>query len=265
VIPLRVEIVCVGNELLIGSTINTNANWLASRVTSLGGEVSTITTVGDNLYDIERGIKNALEMKPRFLITTGGMGPTFDDKTLEGVAQALGQEIKLNQEAMDMVRRKYEAYHREGRMEEVEITPARRKMAILPERADPLPNPVGTAPAIIIDERECKIICLPGVPSEMKAIFDESLAPLIKAEAGEKKFYERIIRIEGIMESAMAPLIDEAVKENPRVYIKSHPKGEERKPHLEIHLSTTGEDKDKAERRLQKAEESLRKLIRERD
>ncbi|MFP3951438.1 MAG: nicotinamide mononucleotide deamidase-related protein [Candidatus Bathyarchaeia archaeon] len=259
------EIVCIGNELLIGKTVNTNATWLANRITCLGGEVKTIITVGDELEEIRRGLDYALNRKPDLIITTGGLGPTFDDKTLEGVAYAMGRPLEINQDALNMVRRKYEAYYKEGRMEKVEITAARRKMAILPSGSKPLYNPVGTAPGVALESNKTRIVILPGVPAEMKAIFDESVAPLIR-ERGEKRFYEREIHVDGIMESTIAPLIDEVMRESPGVYIKSHPKGEERKPHLDIHFSTNADNEEEAEKKLESAIKKLRELVdREKD
>jgi len=144
----RMEMICIGNELLIGKTLNTNANWLAERATALGITVRSITTVRDEIDEIKRAVNHALERKPRFLITTGGLGPTYDDKTLEGLAEALGLRLTVNEKALKMVREKYEAYFKEGRMDRAELTPSRIKMAKIPEGAEPLPNPVGTAPGV---------------------------------------------------------------------------------------------------------------------
>jgi molybdopterin-biosynthesis enzyme MoeA-like protein len=105
------------------------------------------------------------------------------------------------------------------------------------------------------------LIALPGVPSEMEAIFDESVAPLLKKEAGEVVFFETSIYADGMMESTLAPLIDQTMHDNPYVYIKSHPKGEEKKPHLEIHFSTTAKDSKTAKDRLGKATIQLAELV----
>jgi len=255
-----IEIVCIGNELLIGKTVNTNATWLAKRITSIGGEVKTILTIGDELGEIRRGINTALNQDPDLIITTGGLGPTFDDKTLEGLAYALDRELEINDDAIKMVKAKYEAYKQEGRIDHIEITKARKKMALLPEGAEPIYNPVGTAPGVKIGIKNTKIIVLPGVPAEMKAIFEESVAPLIK-ETANLRFYEREIHVDGIMESAIAPLIDEAMSKCPGVYIKSHPKGEERKPHLDVHFSTTADNDKEAEKKLDSAVQILKELI----
>ncbi len=255
------EIICVGNELLIGKTLNTNAHWLAKRATSLGITVKRITVAADDADEIAEVIREALKRKSRFIITTGGLGPTFDDKTLEGIAKALNLKWEVNEKALQMVREKYEAYAKAGRIEKVELTPARVKMAKLPESAEPLPNPVGTAPGVLVKVDGTSLIALPGVPSEMEAIFDESVAPLLKKEAGGVSFFETSIHADGIMESALAPLIDKTMHDSPYVYIKSHPKGEEKKPRIEIHFSTTAKDSKTAKDRLGKAIIQLSELV----
>ena len=258
---VQMEIVCVGNELLIGKTLNTNAQWLAKRAASLGITVKRITVVGDEVEEIANAIREALQRKPRFIITTGGLGPTFDDKTLEGIAKSLNRKLELNQKALQMVKEKYEAYAKAGKIEEVEMTPHRVKMAMLPEGAEPLQNPVGTAPGVIMKFEDTFLVALPGVPSEMEAIFDESVAVLLKKEAGEATFFETSIYADGIMESTLAPLIDLTMHDNPYVYIKSHPRGEEKKPHIEIHISTTAKDSKTAKDRLGKTIIQLSELI----
>jgi len=257
----QMEIIGIGNELLIGKTLNTNAHWLAKRATTFRIIVKRITVVGDDVNEIASIVDEALERKPSFIITTGGLGPTFDDKTLEGIAKALNRRLKVNEKALKMVREKYETYYREGKMERVELTPARIKMATLPEGAQLLSNPVGTAPGVIIDVGGTFLIALPGVPAEMEAVFEGSVAPLLKREAGELTFFEASIYADGIMESALAPLIDKTMHGNPYVYIKSHPKGEERKPHIEIHFSTTAKSSKTAKNRLGKAIIQLSELV----
>ena len=238
-----VEIICIGTELLIGKTLNTNAHWLAKRITTLGLTVHRITNITDDIDEISSILREALQRKPRFIITTGGLGPTFDDKTLEGIAKGLGRKIKVNNDALKMIEKTYSKIAEERLMDKIELTPPRVKMAKLPEGAKPLPNPIGTAPAVLIKHEGTTIIALPGVPSEMEAIFEESVAQLLKKAAGGATFFETSINVMGIMESAIAPLIDQVMHDNPYVYIKSHPSREgEQKPRLELHLTTTAKD-----------------------
>ncbi|KPV61601.1 MAG: competence damage-inducible protein A [Candidatus Bathyarchaeota archaeon BA2] len=256
-----VEIICIGTELLIGKTLNTNAHWLAKRITSLGSKVARITVVEDDVDEIASSVKEAMRRKTHFIITVGGLGPTFDDKTLEGLAKALECKLEINNEALNMVEEKYRKYMEEGRMEKVELTPPRVKMARLPQGAKPLFNPVGTAPGVVMEHEGATIVALPGVPSEMKAIFEEAVLPLLKEAAGDVTFFETSIEATGVMESEIAPLIDEAMHDNPYVYVKSHPKGSERVPRIEFHLSTTAEDSSVARNRVSKALVQLSELI----
>ena len=255
------EIICVGNELLIGKTLNTNAQWLSKRATAVGIAVKRVTVVADEVEEIASAVREALQRKPQFVITTGGLGPTFDDKTLEGIAKALNRKLEVNAKALQMIKKKYETYAREKRVEKVELTQSRIKMATIPERTEPVSNRVGTAPGIRANVDETILIALPGVPSEMEAIFEETIAPLLKQASGGNVFHEKSIYADNIMESTLAPLIDKVMHDNPGVYVKSHPKGEENKPHIEIHFSIKAKDTEKPEEKLQKAIIQLSSLI----
>jgi len=257
----HMEIICIGNELLIGKTLNTNATWLAKRATSLGITVKRITIVRDEIEEIADVIREVLQRKPRFIITTGGLGPTFDDKTLEGIAKALNRKLEVNEKALQMVKEKYEEYAKAGKLDKIELTPPRIKMATLPQNAEPLPNSVGTAPGVMLAIEKSLLIALPGVPSEMEAIFDEHVEPLLKKEIGDVFFFEVSIYADNIMESTLAPLIDKTMHDNPYIYIKSHPRSEEKKPHIEVHFSTTAKDSKTARDSIGKAMIQLSELI----
>jgi len=97
------EIICVGNELLIGKTVNTNAQWMGKQATNLGVDVKRITTVQDVVEEIADVVREAIQRKPQFIVATGGLGPTFDDKTLEGIAKALNCKLEINEKALAMV------------------------------------------------------------------------------------------------------------------------------------------------------------------
>jgi molybdenum cofactor synthesis domain-containing protein len=213
------EIISVGNELLIGHTLDTNSHWIAKRFTRLGWTLQRITVLRDSLTAIKDGVTGALRRKPDLLITLGGLGPTHDDMTLKGIAFALSKRLVLNPEAFDMVKARYSALEAS-----TGLTRFRRKMATLPEGAEPLPNPVGTAPGVAIKIGATKLVSLPGVPSEMKAIFTASVIPMLKASKGEAPD-EASIGLVGIIESALAPALDRTRKAFPGLYFKSHPRG----------------------------------------
>ncbi len=256
-----IEIICIGNELLIGKTLNTNAQWLAKRVTTLGLSVRRVTIVGDDVNEISSAVRESIQRNSVFLLITGGLGPTFDDRTLEGLADALERKLEINEEALTMIKEKYRKYAEEGKMKKAELTPPRVKMAKLPEGCRPLFNPVGTAPSVVTEHEGTTIIALPGVPSEMKAIFDQSVASLLRQLAGDVTFFETSIETTGIIESEMAPLIERVMQDNPYVYIKSHPKGAERIPRIEFHLSTTAKNSGVARKRVGKGLIQLSELI----
>jgi molybdenum cofactor synthesis domain-containing protein len=248
---INVEIICIGNELLIGKIVNTNASWLAGRVTELGARVRKIEVVGDDLDEISDAIRSSLNRNPFIIITTGGLGPTYDDMTLAGVARALGVELEVNPEALEMIRSKYASMS-------LEITPARKKMAYLPKGGVAIANPVGTAPACLIEFCGSKIVSLPGVPSEMQAIFTNSIAPILAKASGGRAFREASIILKEIPESALAPILDEVRKRNVGAYFKSHPKMSEGIPIIEVHISATDASGEKAEEIVRKGLMDLR-------
>jgi nicotinamide-nucleotide amidase len=255
------EIICVGNELLIGKVVNTNASWLGKRATSLGVSVKRITVVADVIDEMSEAFREVLARKPKFIIITGGLGPTFDDKTLEGVAKALNRKLSVNEEALNLVKGKYAEYAKIRNIPEDEMTQARVKMATLPQDTTPIPNPVGTAPGVRVEADGSFLFSLPGVPREMEAIFEETIKPILRQAAGDVGFFELSIYADKIMESVLAPLIDTVMKKNPLVYIKSHPKGGENQPHIELHLSTSGKQSENPQEQLAKASVQLSALI----
>jgi len=255
------EIISVGNELLIGKVLNTNAHWLSKRATSLGMNVKRVTVVPDNIDETARAIRETLSRKPDFVVTTGGLGPTFDDKTLESIAKALKRKLEVNLEALEMVKEKCQAYATKRGIKSSELTRPRVKMATIPENATPIHNPVGTAPAVQITLGETVLIALPGVPREMEAIFEQTVAPMLKEASDGACFYEESIYADDVMESTLAPLIDKVMVDNPGVYVKSHPRGEENKPHMEIHFSMTANNEAKAQSELHKAATQLSDMI----
>lgn len=244
-----IELISVGNELLLGNTVNTNASWIASHITSLGGRVTRITTVSDNLNEISRAVNEALKRRPTMIITTGGIGPTFDDMTLNGVARALKLRVRPDKTAIVMVR---EHYARRFPGQKLQLTKPRLKMASIPSGGSVVRNPVGTAPGVRLSARGIEMFCLPGVPKEAKAIFTDSVSRTIRSRTGGAVFDERWIHVRGIMESSLAPMIDHVMSRWPPVYIKSHPRGIEGgvRPHIELHFSVHSSNEKKAERAL---------------
>ena len=166
------------------------------------------------------------------MITIGGLGPTHDDMTQAGISQALNKPLRLNKEALQLVKDHYRRLESKPR-----LTKYRTKMATLPLGSAPLPNPIGTAPGVKMQESGTTIFSLPGVPSEMKAIFRASIIPYMESFHAVRP-REIEVRITGIIESALAPVLDQARKIYPKLYFKSHPRGRETgiRPLILLHI-----------------------------
>ena len=247
------EILVVGNELLNGTTLDTNSHWFCTRLDSFGVKVQRKTTIRDELETISKTFRECISRKPDWLISVGGLGPTFDDMTIEGLAISLHRKLVLDDRAVSMLKA---SYARRASMKIRKMSRSRLKMATIPENSTPLFNPVGSAPAVLVEYRRTKIVALPGVPKEMKAIFDQEIVPMLKRSINYL-ISERWLKIVGISESVLAPRINRiAHAHSPSIYIKSHPKGfEQGKSVLNIQLRATSArgDAKKVETDLEKA------------
>jgi len=253
-------LITIGNELLIGKILNTNMCFLAKAVTDLGGNVTRATTVRDDVDEISSAINEALNRKTDFIIACGGLGPTFDDKTLEAFSKAIDRPLELNEVALEYLKERYRRRYGDNPREKFELTSSRLKMVRLPRSATPLRNPVGSAPGVYVKHRETVIVALPGVPEEMQAIFEQSVVPLIRELVGNIFRSEGSLKVTGLGESKVAPLIDTVMLTSPNVYIKSHPRHGQG-PTLELHLSIVSESEDVAKNSVKRAMEELSRLV----
>lgn len=256
-----IEIVAIGNEILTGRTLDTNSNWLARRITVLGGKITRMVAVGDEVEAIVEEINCSMEHGAEVVITSGGMGPTLDDKTLEAVAQATGKELALDPKALDFVTHKYREFKQKGFVESEEMTPSRRKMAIVPEGATLLPNPVGAAPGVMLRFRKTTFICLPGVPAELKAIFEEHLVEWFKSLFGGRIYREREVITDLGDESKLAEIIGQVMKWVDNVYLKSKPKHFGKDVHLGVCITASGKSEREVHERIDLAIEELKNWV----
>lgn len=247
----------VGKELLIGRTLNSNAHWMGKRLARMGTMLKEITTIDDDLQEIASAYRGALKRSPDFLIVVGGLGPTPDDMTLKGIAKGMGVGLRRNGEALALIR---EHYAKRG-LQQIELTPARLKMARLPIGAQAVYNGAGTAPGVRIVSERTVVYCLPGVPVEMRGIFRETVEPEIRKKLGKLHRKYVTMKLEGVLESALAPVIAEELRRHPAAYIKSHPRGiKEGVSRIELDIAVVGEDGPRVE---EEGEEIARDMIRE--
>ena len=171
---MQVAVVTVGDELLAGDTVNTNASWLCERLTDRGVSVRRVTTLPDVVADIAR-VVNEYAAEYDAVIVTGGVGPTHDDKTLEGVAAAVGRSLETNETVLEWLTE-------EGGYSRDDLTDG---TADLPTDAKPLHNTVGVAPGCVVEN----VYVFPGVPTEMRAMFES----VESSFSGEKRYTDFIV------------------------------------------------------------------------
>ena len=162
-----VEILSQGNELMEGQLTDTNAAWLAQELSALGFRVARTHGVGDSVTDLE-SLLNEIQSRADLCLSTGGLGPTCDDLTAEAVASAFGRPLRLDSLALDQIKAWFEGV---GRTMPV----SNQRQAMLPQGAERLDNLWGTAPGFAVQQGRCRFYFLPGVPREMRALFEHHL------------------------------------------------------------------------------------------
>ncbi len=216
---LTAEIISIGDEMISGARLDTNTAWLSRRLAELGVEVHFHSTVGDTLsHNID--VFRIAVRRADLVVATGGLGPTQDDLTREAIAGALDRELQLDAASLAHIE---SMFSRRGR----EMPERNRIQAMFPSGASPIVNPQGTAPGVDIvttrdDGTESRIFALPGVPAEMKKMFDESVAPAILSRGnGGQHIRHSVLKFFGIGESDMEVRLGDMIsrKRQPRVGI----------------------------------------------
>ena len=210
---MKIEIVTIGDELLLGFTIDTNSAHLGRALASIGVEITHRSSVGDNAADIADAVGKALD-RTGAVITTGGLGPTADDLTKASIAELFGRRMYLDDHTLDAMKARWVRLRRTGPFPESNIT-----QAMIPEGATILPNRHGSAPGIWLEDDKGRwVAMLPGVPREMRGLFEDELLPLIRARVEKEGATDipvirsRTLRTTGIAESALADLLGELAR-----------------------------------------------------
>ena len=196
---MKLEVLTIGTELLLGYTVDTNAAELGRALAAAGAEITRHTTVADRPEAIRASVAEALD-RTGFVITTGGLGPTRDDMTKTVVADLFGKRLLLDERLLANIRARFD---RMGRP----MPASNRTQAEVPEGAVILPNARGTAPGLWVeDARGRTVVLLPGVPREMQGLLVEEVLPRIVARQGgdRRVVLSRTVRTTGVSESALA-------------------------------------------------------------
>jgi nicotinamide-nucleotide amidase len=245
-----VEIVAIGSELLLGQIVDTNSAWMAERLTGLGVDMYYKTVVGDNPARMKEVIAQALD-RSDVVITSGGLGPTQDDLTRETVAGVTGRELVLDPHLLDQIEKRF-------RSRGFVMTGNNERQAYIPDGAIPVENPNGTAPSFIVEDPRGIVFSLPGVPVEMKWLFDNEVAPYLRRKFDLSGLItHRILKVGGMGESAVDDLIGHLISssKNPTVGVLAHP------GQVDVRITAKAASLDAAAEMIEPVEAEVRGLL----
>ena len=249
---MRLEIICTGDEVLTGKTINTNFSYMSQKLSDVGLSVRWETTVGDDRESLLQTFQLASQ-RADAVIVNGGLGPTIDDLSQEVAAQAAGVELVLNDEWLV---RMEDFFRRRSRT----MPPNNKKQAMLPVTAEVIDNPIGTACGFALDIGKARFFFTPGVPRELRRMLEEQIIPRLLAKSGLqaiihlKRFHSYGLgesHVDTLLTGVEALVPDGSVKLGFRAHY----------PQLETKLTARGADMDDIRRKLEVVELEVRKRL----
>jgi len=244
------EIVTIGSEILLGQIVDTNSAWMAQRLSTVGINLFYKTVVGDNPGRMREILAQALD-RSDLVITSGGLGPTQDDLTREIVAEATGRKLVLHQDLLEQIERRF---RRRGLI----MTPNNERQAYVPEGAIPVENPNGTAPSFIVEDPRGVIFALPGVPFEMKWLFDNQVMPYVKEKFKLSEIITyRVLKVTNLGESSVDDRIGSLIanSSNPTVGVLAHP------GQVDVRITAKAANIDEAMKLIEPLETEVRRLL----
>jgi nicotinamide-nucleotide amidase len=247
---VNAEIVAIGSELLLGQIVDTNSAWMAQRLAEIGVNLFYKTIVGDNAARMREIISRGLE-RSDVVITSGGIGPTEDDLTREIVAEVTGRQLVLDPQLLQQIE---ERFRKRGFI----MTKNNEKQAYIPAGAIPVENPNGTAPSFIVEDPHGVIIALPGVPFEMKWLFDNCVIPYLREKFDLREMIvSRVLKIAEIGESSVDDRIGHLIRNsvNPTVGVLAHP------GQVDVRISVKTDSVDKAYELIAPVEREVREAF----
>lgn len=247
---MKAGIITIGDEILIGQIVDTNSAWIANELNLIGIDVVRITSISDNKKDIFKALDNVKE-DVNVVLITGGLGPTDDDITKSALAEYFGVDLVQNKDVLKHIEQF--VLKRKAQMNERNI-----KQATVPENCKILTNKIGTAPAMLFDEKKKIIISMPGVPFEMKEIMKYHVIPLLKKKNKSNHIIHKVVLTQGLPESKLAEVLEDWERELPEeislAYLPSP-------GIIKLRLSAKGNDKIFLERLINEELEKLERII----
>ena len=212
---MNAEIIAIGSELLLGETVDTNSAYLARQLAGVGVGLFRKAVVGDNEERIAAVVSEALA-RAKLVICTGGLGPTVDDMTREAIARALGRPLVFHQHLLDQIEARFRSFGRT-------MSESNRRQAYAPEGARIVENPRGTAPSFIVEDARGTVVALPGVPYEMRYLWENAILPYLRDERGQTgTILVRTLHAAGLSESQIGEIVaDLMAQENPTLGISA--------------------------------------------
>ena len=244
------EIVAIGSELLLGQIVDTNSTWMAQQLTALGVNLFYKSVVGDNPERMKEVLTRALE-RADVVITSGGLGPTQDDLTREVVAEVTGRKLILHQPFLEQIMHRF-------RSRGFIMTPNNKRQAYMPEGAIPVTNPNGTAPSFIVEDPRGSVFVLPGVPFELKWLFENQVAPYLRQKFSLNEIITyRVLKVAELGESRVDDLMGHFIanSKNPTVGVLAHP------GQVDIRIAAKAPSKEEAMKLIAPIEAEMRQLI----
>ncbi len=241
-------LITIGDEILSGNTVDTNSNFIATELKNIGIKVSQIFTISDEIETIKNTIRSAFEIGD-LIITTGGLGPTRDDKTKKAIAEFFNDEIALDEVTFNHLKNYME---KRGRLE---ILERNREQAFVPTKSVVFQNHFGTAPCMMMEQDGKLLFSLPGVPYEVKPLIKDQIVPYLQEKFNLNYISTRIVSVVGIPESILADTIEDWELALPQNLALSYlPVG----TRVKLRLTATGENEGALQEQL---EEEIQKLL----
>ena len=245
----RASIVSIGNELLSGSSVDTNSAYLSEKLLSIGIPTVAGYTVRDDCEAIAKALRAASEQAD-IVLTTGGLGPTDDDITRQAISKFCTRQLKLNESLVEQIE---QFFARRGK----EMPQRNRVQAYLPDGAEALNNEVGTAPGIMLVDGEKMLFAMPGVPAEMKLMFEQSVLPRLTELDGREVVAIRKLKCFGMGESSIAELLGDRMQRGRNPLVNTTV----RDGVITLHITATAKDQKQAGEMAKREQEELTGIL----